>query len=120
MVAAFLLAASLGVVVWNTSASQVPEAIGVSDAKRQAQLLDGKPLSVRGVVLEGTIIEDEGRLKEFVLADEFEQLRVYYEGSPPDNFGAKDVVVEGTIQVQDDGVPVLNATQIKVGCASKY
>lgn len=108
------------VLLWVTSAQSAPPALGVTDAKRQAETLEGKSVNVRGNILEGTIVEQDGRVLEFVIGDAFERLRVDYNQTPPDNFGAKEVVVKGVLALDADGHPFLHASSIQVGCSSKY
>ena len=107
-------------IAWNTSAQTARPAMSVSDAKRDAAQLEQKEVAVRGmveapsIVLNGTIVES------FVIEDGSEKLRVEYNRPPPDNFGPKDVVVNGRVQRQADGTVVLLADSIQVGCSSKY
>lgn len=120
LVALLLISASTGLILWQTQAAGAPAALGVSDAKWQAESLSGEEVSVRGNVVAGTIVEDGPRVVSFIVADAQEQLYVFYNQTPPDSFGAKEVVVKGTMSVDAEGVPVLQAGSIFVGCASKY
>ncbi len=120
LVALIVVAASAGLVLWNTSSTAGSPAMGVSEAKHKAETLQGDSITVRGTVVAGSIVEDGARVVEFVVGDGTEQLRVLFNRTPPDNFGAKEVVVDGTMDVGADGVPLLRADEIKVGCASKY
>lgn len=115
-----VVALSATVVLWNSSADTAAPALGVSDARYQAAALDGQAVTVRGTVLEGSIVEDGPTLVEFVVADHLEQLRVVYGQNPPDNFGVKEVVLQATLVTGEDGTPYLEAHAIQVGCASKY
>ena len=116
----FVVAAALTLIFLNTGAQTASSALAVSDAKRQAAELDGRVVTVRGTVVEGTLVESGSRLVEFVIADASERLRVEFNDTAPDNFGVKEVVVKGELLVGDDSVPYLVAHEIKVGCASKY
>lgn len=115
-----VIAASATIVLWNTGAQSAPPALGVADAKREAHEWSGRDVTVRGNVVEGSIREEGSRVVEFVIADAFEKMRVAYNQTPPDSFGAKEVVVRGQLWVAQDGVPFLEARTIQVGCASKY
>lgn len=116
----FVLGGAALLIFANTGAQSAASALGVADAKHQAASLAGREVTVRGTVVEGTISESDSRLVEFAMADAQERLRVVYNDTAPDNFGPKEVVVIGTLYLQEDGVPYLAAREIKVGCASKY
>jgi cytochrome c-type biogenesis protein CcmE len=120
VVALLLIAASLGLVLWNTGTAAAPPALTVSDAKFRALEHPDTEATVRGNVVEGSIVESGGRVASFLVEDGQERLLVFYNDTPPDNFGAKQVVVQGTLGLDDAGLPVLRATSIQVGCASKY
>ncbi len=84
-----------------------------------------EPVSVKGTVVAGTVVV-EGRLVRFALADASGDpthadvvLNVTYTGVLPDAFGPKMVVVTGAVNDTPTG-PVLAATDIQVGCSSKY
>jgi len=119
-VALLLIAASLALVLWNASAATAPPALTVTDAKYRAIEHPQTDATVRGNVVEGSIVEVDGRVVSFQVEDGRERLPVTYNATPPDNFGAKQVVVRGTLAVDDHGLPVLQAQTIQVGCASKY
>lgn len=113
-----VIAASALLIAWNTTAQAGPKSIGVSDAKRDAGLLDGRSVAVRGVVenvtTNGTLVAS------FVLAEGSEKILVSFGMPPPDNFGpAKDVVVYGTLAAHEGSARLL-AASIQVGCSSKY
>lgn len=120
LVALLVVGASVAVVLWNSTAETAPPALSVADAKRNAAPLEGRDVTVRGSVVEGTIVMDGGRVAAFVMGDIAEKISVHYNRTPPDNFGSKEVVVHGSLHVGSDGVPWLEATTIQVGCASKY
>jgi cytochrome c-type biogenesis protein CcmE len=120
IVAFLLVAASAGLVLWSTSAATTPPALGVSEAKQRAATLEGQTVTVRGNVVEGTIEESDGRVLSFVVEDHAERLRVLYGRPPPDNFGAKQVVLTGAFGFDAEGTPIFHAESIQVGCASKY
>lgn len=115
-----VIAAGALLITFNTTAQTGPQALGVSAAKRDASLLSGRELAVRGVVenvtTNGTLVES------FVLSEGGEKLLVHYAQPPPDNFGpSKDVVVYGRLESHMGGFGTrLVATSIQVGCSSKY
>lgn len=119
LTALFLVGAAGALVLWNTGAAAPTPALGVSDAKWKALSLEGREVNVRGNIVQGSILEADGRVLEFIVADDFEQLRVLFNQTPPDNFGAKEVMAKGRITLVD-GLPVLEASSLQVGCASKY
>lgn len=119
LTALILVSASATLILWNTGAAAPSPAMGVSDAKWKAHALEGQEVTIRGTIELGSIKESEGRVQEFVVADEFEKLLVRFNQTPPDNFGAKEVMAKGHLVIED-GVPVLIAESIQVGCASKY
>lgn len=116
----FVIAGAFALILLSTGAQPAVAAMGVADAKLQASALAGQEVTVRGTVVEGTMLESGSRLLEFVIADPAERMRVLFNETTPDNFGVKEVVVTGELVLQDDGVPYLMAREIKVGCASKY
>lgn len=120
LTALLVVSAALGLIAWNTSAQTAPPALSVSDAKRQAADLAGTEVSVRGTVVEGSIVQDASVVVSFVVADSFERLRVQFGQTPPDNFGVKEVVVRGSLGQDAQAVVVLEAHSIQVGCSSKY
>lgn len=120
LVAFLVLSAATLLILWNTAAQEAPQAIGVSEAKRRAALLEDTPLSVRGIVVEGSIVTNGSVVESFAIEDSEEQLLVLLGQVPPDGFGPKDVVVNGRLRLMDDGLVVLEAESLQVGCASKY
>jgi cytochrome c-type biogenesis protein CcmE len=120
LITGLVLVAAALVIAWNTSAQSADPALGVTAAKRAGlHGVDGEQ-SVRGTVLESSIVHEGGRLRSFVLSDGTEQLLVLYNQTPPDAFGPKDVMVKGHLDVDSEGRVVLQATNIQVGCSSKY
>ena len=117
--ALFLVVAAAALIFWNTGTASPTPALGVSDAKWKAPTLEGREVNVRGNVVQGSIVEVDGKIVEFIVADDFEQLRVLYNQTPPDNFGPKEVMAKGELVIVE-GVPVLQASSLQVGCASKY
>lgn len=115
-----ILAAAAALILWNARAQAAPPALGVSDAKRQAEQHLGREVSVRGSVVEGSILQEGSTVLSFVLADGSERLLVRYNQTPPDNFGVKEVVVRGVLAQDAQSAIVLHATAIQVGCSSKY
>ena len=119
-VAGLVVLAATGLLVFNAGADEGPTTLGVSDAKRDAGALLGQPIAVRGFIEEGTIVYNGTMVETFVIADQGERLWVRYGQNPPDAFGAKDVVVYGSLSTLEDGTVVLDADSVFVGCASKY
>lgn len=120
LVTCLVVGAATALIAWNTAAEAGAPALGVADAKRRAALHESQAVAVRGSVLAESIVVQGSLVESFVIADAEEQLRVVYNQLPPDNFGPKDVVVNGVLGLGDEGEPVLYATSIQVGCSSKY
>lgn len=112
-------AASL-LIVWNTSAQEARPAMSVTDAKKDAAQLQDRAVAVRGTVDAASIVLNGTLVERFVIGDGVEKLQVEFHQAPPDNFGPKDVVVNGRVLRNDDGTVVLFADSIQVGCSSKY
>lgn len=120
-----VLAIILGTVAWAVTGSSE------SDPYRDVHTLEGepdawygRPVSMKGTVVAGTIETDD--VVRFLLADESGDpahngttLAVTYAGVLPDAFGPKPVVVTGTL-VEGAAGPVFHASDIQVGCSSKY
>lgn len=82
-------------------------------------------LSVRGNVLPDSIRTQNGTVR-FTIGDASgdpahndTRLHVVYQGVLPDAFGPKMVVVTGGLLTTPDGL-TLQASDIQVGCSSKY
>lgn len=82
-----------------------------------------KPLKVHGYVESGTIDEkvvDQETVRTFVLEHKGKRIKVRNKGPKPDTFKDKsEVVAEGKI-VEENGEPVLVATNLMAKCPSKY
>jgi cytochrome c-type biogenesis protein CcmE len=82
-----------------------------------------KPLKVHGWVEPGSIDEkviDQETVRTFVLEHKGKRIRVRNKGPKPDSFKDKsEVVAEGKI-VEENGEPVLEATNLMAKCPSKY
>jgi len=83
----------------------------------------GKPLKVHGYVEPGSIDEkvvDQETIRTFVLEHKGKRIKVRNKGPKPDSFKDKsEVVAEGKI-VEENGEPVLEATNLMAKCPSKY
>lgn len=82
-------------------------------------------ISVRGTVVADTI-KTENQTVRFTLRDasgetgnENETLHVVYTGVLPDAFGPKMSVITGSLMETPSGLTI-QATDIQVGCSSKY
>jgi cytochrome c-type biogenesis protein CcmE len=115
-----IIGAATILIAWNANAQTSRPAMSVTDAKRDAALLADKPIAVRGSVQAGSIVLNGTLVDTFVLGDGGEKLLVHYGSVAPENFGPKDIVVNGVVVPQADGTVVLRATSIQVGCSSKY
>jgi cytochrome c-type biogenesis protein CcmE len=94
--------------------------MSVTTAKRDAAQLGQQPVAVRGTVDAASIVLNGTLVESFIIEDGSEKLLVQYRQPPPENFGPKDVVVNGRVQRTEDGSIVLLADSIQVGCSSKY
>ena len=73
-------------------------------------------MEIKGIV---GIDSMDSKNKTFVLTDGKNDLRINYNGSLPSNFEeGKDIIVKGILRQRDE--LLLEAKEIKVGCASKY
>jgi len=90
----------------------------VSDVVDHSAKYEGKSVDVKGTVEEGTLNHDS---REFNLTDGKESLRVISDVQLPDNLkDGKDCVVKGRLVIKDDGELEFQASEITVGCPSKY
>ncbi len=82
-----------------------------------------KPIKVHGYVEPGSIDEkviDQETVRTFVLENKGKRIMVRNKGPKPDSFKDKsEVVAEGKI-VEENGMPVLVATNLMAKCPSKY
>lgn len=117
-----VVAASL----WAVSGSSTTDVYrDVHEVASDPDRFAASPVTMEGQVVAGTISTDGG-LVRFLLRDTSGNpahgnttLPVTYAGPLPDAFGPKDVVVTGTVLSTPDG-PGVQATNIQVGCSSKY
>ena len=121
---------ALGIVlaasVWALSgSSQTDPYLDVHDVERDPAVFSGSTVSVKGDVVAGSTTTDNGTIR-FRLADASgdpahagRNVTVVYAGVLPDAFGPKMVVVTGSVVATGAGV-TLHATDIQVGCSSKY
>jgi cytochrome c-type biogenesis protein CcmE len=87
------------------------------------QQWEGKPMQVHGWVEPGSIHEDiiaQETVRTFVLEHKGERLLVRNKGPKPDSFRDRsEVVAEGKI-IEENGQPVMIATNLMAKCPSKY
>ncbi len=83
----------------------------------------GKPIKVHGYVEPGSIVErvvDQETVRTFILEHKGKRIQVRNTGPKPDSFKDKsEVVADGTI-VEENGEPILVATNLMAKCPSKY
>lgn len=83
----------------------------------------GKPIKVHGFVEPGSIDEkvvDQETVRTFILENKGKRIQVRNKGPKPDSFRDRsEVVAEGKI-VEENGEPVLVATNLMAKCPSKY
>ncbi len=83
----------------------------------------GKPIKVHGYVEAGSIVEqviDQETVRTFILEYKGKRIQVRNKGPKPDSFKDKsEVVAEGKI-VEENGEPILVATNLMAKCPSKY
>lgn len=103
------------------AAGVVPQGFAsVSEVQGQPERFLDHEIHVKAIVAEGSIARGDGQFARFVITDEVATLPVEYRGSLPEMFaGSKTVVVSGVLEQRPDG-PVLVASTIQGGCASKY
>lgn len=104
-----------------TVAGVLPEGFAsVSDVAADPGRYAHDEVHVKAIVADGSIERGDGQLSRFAVTDTLATLPVEYRGSLPELFaGGKTVVVSGTLELRD-GAPVLVASEIQGGCASKY
>ena len=120
LITCLVIGAAVLLIAWNTTAQTSRTALGVSDAKRDAANLEGREIALKGTVVAGSIVLNQSRIESFDVMDSQERLHVLYGLAPPENFGPKDVVVNGFLNRTADGGIVFQAHSIQVGCSSKY
>jgi cytochrome c-type biogenesis protein CcmE len=80
-------------------------------------------MKVHGYVEPGSIDErvvDQETIRTFVLENNGKRIRVRNKGPKPDSFKDKsEVVAEGKI-IEENGEPILVATNLMAKCPSKY
>lgn len=92
----------------------------VSEVAAAPHHFAGHEVHLKAIVAEGTIQRGDGRIATFAVTDTLATLPVEYRGSLPEMFaGGKTVVVSGVLELRD-GAPVLVASELQGGCASKY
>ena len=88
-----------------------------------AEQWTGAPLQVHGWVEPGSIAEEvvgQETVRSFILESRGQRLLVRNRGPKPDSFRDRsEVVAEGKLVIED-GVPVLEATNLMAKCPSKY
>ncbi|MDN5348062.1 MAG: cytochrome c-type biosis protein CcmE [Clostridia bacterium] len=92
----------------------------VGEIVRQADALEGQPLTTEGKVVAGSIRWDREALElRFTLTDGQERLEVRYPGVPPDNldYPGVQVIVKGRY---DAAGHFLAVDSVQTRCPSKY
>jgi cytochrome c-type biogenesis protein CcmE len=90
----------------------------VTEVASQPAHYAGHEVHVKAIVANGTL--QRGSPVRFGITDDQSVLRVEYAGSVPESFAeGRNVVVSGMLEQRPDG-PVLVASSIQGGCASKY
>jgi len=94
--------------------------VSVQDVAGHPHQFAGQEVHVKAVVVDGSVARGDGLFALFKIADGPSQLPVEYKGSLPEMFGGgRTVVVSGMVDERASG-PVLVASSIQGGCASKY
>ena len=90
----------------------------VHDAVAQGTELVGQQVRIKGIVEEGTIVGEDGKLgRTFSISERGKSLRVTYDRALPDTFEeGVEVVALGTV----DSDYVLVADEVLVKCPSRY
>lgn len=94
--------------------------VAVSDVAADPARFAHHEVHIKAIVAEGSIARGDGQLARFAVTDTVATIPVEYRGSLPEMFaGGKTVVVSGDLELRPEG-PVLVASVIQGGCASKY
>jgi cytochrome c-type biogenesis protein CcmE len=120
------LALITGTAVWALAGSTgAAPFLDVHHITQDPDTYKADEFSVKGVVVANTTTT-ENQVIRFTLRDASgdtrhaaENLTVVYQGVLPDAFGPKMVVVTGTLLATGEGL-VIQASEIQVGCSSKY
>lgn len=95
----------------------------VDEVVPAAEQWTGAPLQVHGWVEPGSIVEEvvgQETVRTFILEARGQRLLVRNRGPKPDSFRDRSEVVADGRLVIEDGVPVLEATNLMAKCPSKY
>ena len=115
LIALLVMAAIAVAMVWYFTPG---EYLSVSDVVDHPSKYEGKTIDIRGTVEKGTL-DNDGRM--FNITDDKASLPVISDGKLPDNLKeGKDCVVRGKLEVNGEGELEFHATEITVGCPSKY
>jgi cytochrome c-type biogenesis protein CcmE len=114
IIAVIIILAAVGICVWGMIP---PEFLTVSEVMDNPNKYKGKEIEVKGTVAN---LNATGPVKTFDLTDGKSVMHVEYEGALPSEFKeGKDVVVKGKLEARGEEW-VFKATEITVGCPSKF
>ena len=118
IVGAVIIFAAIGFLVFNAMGSAGAYYMTVSELTASAEDHYGKTVRVSGVVVDESVDYNSSELiLQFNIADDANQLPIYFHGPRPDNFvRAAEAIVEG--KLGDDGV--LYAKTLLLKCPSRY
>lgn len=118
IVGAVIIFAAIAFLVYNAIGSAGAYYLTVSELKQQAADHYGKNVRVSGVVVDNSVDYNSSDLiLQFQIADDANQLPIYFHGPRPDNFTrAAEAIVEG--KYGEDGVLYANTLLLK--CPSRY
>lgn len=119
-----LLAAAGGALAF---AGAMPEGLdSVGEVLADPSAYEGREVGLKATVVEGSL-ERASEPVRFLLADGASTLEVRWDPAQPlpdheagGTIEGRNVVVHGTLMRDEDGAPYLLATEMQVGCASKY
>jgi cytochrome c-type biogenesis protein CcmE len=118
IVGAVIIFAAIGFLVFNAMGSAGAYYMTVSELTESAEDHYGKTVRVSGVVVDESVDYNSSELiLQFNIADDANQLPIYFHGPRPDNFvRAAEAIVEG--KYGEDGVLYANTLLLK--CPSRY
>ena len=118
IVGAAIIFLAIGFLVFNAMGSAGAYYMTVTELTDEADNYVGKNVRVSGVVVDESVDYNSSELiLRFNIADDANQLPIYFHGPRPDNFvRAAEAIVEG--QYGEDGV--LYAKSLLLKCPSRY
>lgn len=118
IIGAVVIFAAIGFLVFNAMGSAGAYYMTVSELTDEADNHYGKNVRVSGVVVDESVDYNSSELiLRFNIADDANQLPIYFHGPRPDNFTrAAEAIVEG--KYGEDGV--LYAKTLLLKCPSRY